>query len=585
VGIRQGIFLPLHRTLDYQGDLIVRAATQARAICGQIRVGLSRRAEKPEKNGEILAQACLEMNGEGWAKLPFDLHLSTGSIHPHEPLDFYILWIPYRPINDAEIDLLVDRAQLFPCDAIEGMDPDVIRKARAWNVPLLRWPGGNFVSHYHWRDGVGVPDRRPTRPNYAWGGLEYNTFGTVEFIHFCRLVGCQPHLVVNTGTGTAEEAAAWVEFCNGGPDTPMGKLRAKQGDVEPYGVRLWEVGNEIYGAWQGGYHGGEENACRFVEFSEAMRHVDPSIELIATGNPFDFVQLGVRFDRAHADQHWHRTLIDMGGKDLDTISLHSLPIASDYPDGMSDEEVYYSILSQPAAWERVFLPALLSMADDSLLSENARKPIRLAITEWGALGSNPRRPRVENFSGALYAGIFLNMLIRNAGRIPIANATALLHGGCIRKAAGQVFVDAQYPALQQYTCLFPGTRPLACRLEGPGYDVQVGADSGAPVQDVPYVDAVACLVTNEQDMPNHLVISAVNIHLTRSLPIVIRFTSGKLQGQAQLKRLADLDPYGVASLADPERFALQTENLVIHNGCLQVELPPCSINWITMIVG
>ncbi len=583
-GVRQGIFLPLQRTLDYQGDLIVRAASHERADCGQVRVGLRRRSETPDMLGEILVEACLDVNGGSWVKVPFNLHLESGSIRPHEPLDFYIVWHPNRHIKSDGTDLLVDRAQLFPNDAIEGMDPDVIRKVREWNVPLLRWPGGNFVSHYHWRDGIGAFDRRPTRPNYAWGGLEYNAFGTVEFIHFCKLVGCQPHLVVNSGMGTPEEAAAWVEFCNGSPETTMGKLRARQGDIEPYGVHLWEVGNEIYGAWQGGYHGEEENACRFVEFAGAMRRVDPSIELIATGNPFDFVQPGPRFDRTHADQNWHRTLIETGGQDLDYISLHSLPIATEYPDGIGDEEVYYSILSQPAVWERIFLPDLLAIADDLLPAENGRKPIRLAITEWGALGGNPHRPRVENYSGALYAGVFLNMLLRNAGRIPIANATALLHGGCIRKAAGQVFVDAQYSALQQYACLFPGSRALACRLEGRGFDVQVGADLGAPVCDVPYVDAAACLVVDDRGGADRLIISTVNLHLTHNLLFNVRLSSGVLHGQANLTRLAYPDPYGVASLADSDRFALQAENLVIHDGCLQVELPPCSINWISINV-
>src|SRR5206468_5093319 len=114
-----------------------------------------------------------------------------------------------------------------------------------------RWPGGNFVSTYHWEDGVGPLDSRPTKANFAWGALELNTFGTDEFISFCRAVGCEPMICVNAGSGTPEEAARWIEYCNGPATSPMGKLRAANGHPEPFHVKHWEVGNELWGKCAG----------------------------------------------------------------------------------------------------------------------------------------------------------------------------------------------------------------------------------------------------------------------------------------------------------------------------------------------
>jgi len=134
----------------------------------------------------------------------------------------------------AGADVVIDRLLLYPDDHLSGADPEVVRLLREAQLPLLRWPGGNFVSGYRWRDGVGLLDARPVVPNPAWAGLEFNTFGTAEFIAFCRLVGCEPMICVNAGDGTPDEAAAWVEYCNGGPTTPMGRPARPHGHPEPF---------------------------------------------------------------------------------------------------------------------------------------------------------------------------------------------------------------------------------------------------------------------------------------------------------------------------------------------------------------
>src|SRR5208283_226081 len=148
---------------------------------------------------------------------------------------------------DAPGQFVIQHIFLQPADNIHGADPDIIRLLRESHLPLLRWPGGNFVSGYHWKDGVGPVEKRPTKPNYAWGGIEPNLFGTDEFMEFCQAVGCEPMICINAGNGTPTEAAQWIEYCNGPADSPMGRLRATNGHAEPYHVKYWEVGNELWG--------------------------------------------------------------------------------------------------------------------------------------------------------------------------------------------------------------------------------------------------------------------------------------------------------------------------------------------------
>jgi alpha-L-arabinofuranosidase len=573
-GIRQGVFPPAHRCLAYQGDLWVRIAALAPEALGTIQVGFRRRLGRSrEPAGEILVCQEIPIYGTEWQKEPFNLRLPSDMVMPREPVDFYVRWIP---AEGQDFDLLVDRAFLFPTDAVDGFDPEVISLARAWPVPLLRWPGGNFVSQYHWRDGVGPLDLRPTRPNAAWFGLEYNFIGTREFIHFCRLIGAEPQITVNTGTGTAEEAAAWVEFCNGDASTTMGRLRADQGDQEPYNVRLWEVGNEVYGRWQAGYCGADENARRYVEFSRAMRAVDPTIELIATGNSFDFAEPGPGYDSTHADQRWHQKLIDLAGKELDLVSLHSLPVNDRFLERLTHDQAFYSLLAQPVTWERSSLPNLLHRFDEATQD---RKPVRLAITEWGILGMRKDRPYVDTYGECVYAALFLNLMIRNSERIPIANATGLLHGGCIRKVAGQVYTDPQYLVIQQYAKLI-GARPLACVLETPGRDIETGTDLGGPEKNVPIVDAVACLASGKDVARPGLYLTIVNTDLHHPIDISIDLPPGIPISNGSRTVLAGLDPVAKSTFVDPQPFDLFHDAIAVTSGGLYISLLPCSITWV-----
>jgi alpha-N-arabinofuranosidase len=189
--------------------------------------------------------------------------------------------------------LRIGAVSLMPASNVEGFRADVLALLRELNAPVYRWPGGNFVSGYDWRDGIGDRDRRPPRKNPAWKGVEHNDVGIHEFMALCRLIGAEPYIAVNSGLGDAASAAAQVEYANGAASTPMGAQRTLNGQQAPFKVRWWSVGSEMYGKWQLGHMPLGEYVTKHAEFAAAMRAKDPSIELVAVGDvgPWDEAML------------------------------------------------------------------------------------------------------------------------------------------------------------------------------------------------------------------------------------------------------------------------------------------------------
>jgi alpha-N-arabinofuranosidase len=200
----------------------------------------------------------------------------------------------------------VGAVSLMPADNIEGFRPEVLKLLRELDAPVYRWPGGNFVSGYNWKDGIGDPDRRLPRKNPAWQGIEHNDVGIHEFMAFCRLVGAEPYISVNSGQGDELLAAEEVEYVNGSEDTPMGRWRAQNGHPEPFGCKWWSIGNEMYGSWQLGFMPLEDYVRKHNRIAQAMRSKDPAIQLIAVG----------------AVGSWSEGMLAGCGQSMDLISEH-----------------------------------------------------------------------------------------------------------------------------------------------------------------------------------------------------------------------------------------------------------------------
>jgi len=176
----------------------------------------------------------------------------------------------------------IGAVSLMPADNISGFKAEMVRLLKELGIGIARWPGGNFVSAYDWRDGIGEYDKRPPRRELAWNGMESNDMGIDDFMTFCRLLGAEPYIAVNTGLGDAHSAAEEVEYVNGPATSRLGQVRAANGHPAPYGVKIWGIGNEMYGPWQWGHMHITQYPEKHNLFVKAMRNVDPAIKVIAS---------------------------------------------------------------------------------------------------------------------------------------------------------------------------------------------------------------------------------------------------------------------------------------------------------------
>ncbi len=215
----------------------------------------------------------------------------------------------------------VGTLSLMPADNVRGMRADTLELLKELDAPIYRWPGGNFVSGYNWRDGIGDRDRRPPRKNPAWTGIEHNDFGTDEFIDFCREIGTEPTIAANTGFGDAYSAAQWVEYCNSTGDTIGGQWRVDNGNYEPYDVKYWCVGNEMWGPWQLGFMQLEQYILKHNEVADAMRAVDDELVLIGVG-AVDQINTDYDPDQAKANKLWSVGMMEGSGDHMELLSEH-----------------------------------------------------------------------------------------------------------------------------------------------------------------------------------------------------------------------------------------------------------------------
>ncbi|MBE0696374.1 MAG: hypothetical protein IH586_05575, partial [Anaerolineaceae bacterium] len=267
---------------------------------------------------------------------------------------------------------------------------------------------------------------------------------------------------------------------------------------------------------------------------------------------------------------------------IDFLSLHCLPSNDLFLEQLSDLQAYYSLMAQPDSWERVFIPDILRIAAKARSTQTTgnKLPMRIAITEWGVLGPRERnRPVVENYGEVPYAGIFLNMVMRNCEQVPISNATALLHGGCIRKASGQVFFDPQYLVIQKYTKL-AGANVIHCSVESPTYDVDRAPDLGLPLKNIPLIDVTCC----HKPDTGEFTVCIVNRLLDQCLPVQVLPETDQDISRVAWEYITHPDLTSRARLGEPEQFAIQTDVPIIRQGVIDVTLPPCSVNWISYFI-
>ncbi|KAF2228185.1 glycoside hydrolase superfamily [Elsinoe ampelina] len=304
-----------------------------------------------------------------------------------------------------------------PLSDERGFRKDVIEAFKELNCPVVRYPGGNFVATYHWLDGVGPREKRPPRPELAWIGVESNEFGTDEFLQWCEVVGTEPYFALNFGTGTLDEALAWVEYCNSDKNTYYANLRRKNGREKPYNVRYWALGNEMWGPWQVGQMTKEAYATQAFQWAKALKLLDPSLILISCGETglttwdFHVINTTVRHSE-HA----------LGGSTTSSlIDMHSIHI-------YTAAQEHYRNATAPRSAERAI--EITAGLIDLARIENGVPPTvprqTICFDEWNVW--DPKRApgelgAEENYtlSDAIAVGVWLNVFIRQSKYIGMAN--------------------------------------------------------------------------------------------------------------------------------------------------------------------
>jgi alpha-N-arabinofuranosidase len=365
-----------------------------------------------------------------------------------------------------------------------GFRKDVMDEVRQLGVPIIRYPGGNFVSSYNWLDGVGPKQDRPHVLDKAWNALNTNQIGTNEFMTWCKAVGTEPLMGLNLGTGSAEDAAALVEYCNLEKGTKWSDLRRKHGVAEPYRVKRWCLGNEMDGPWQVGHMTATEYGLKAEDAARQMHAIDPSLQLIACGSSGPGMPTYLEWDREVLEQCYDY---------VDALSLHRYIGNTQEETGTDSAKFVAMNLSMEQQ-----IKETLAVCDLVQGHKRSPKKLWLSFDEWNVWyrartgdalrGHGEEAPHlleeVYNLEDALLVGGILNTLMRNADRVKLACLAQLVNviAPIMTNANGMLKQSIYYP--YSWALQFAHGSVLNLLVESPTYEV-----SG--MGQVPYLDAVA----------------------------------------------------------------------------------------------
>jgi alpha-N-arabinofuranosidase len=288
-----------------------------------------------------------------------------------------------------------------PLADANGFRKDYIDAMRELKITNMRWPGGNFLMGYDWKDGIGPKDKRPARINLAWGGLESNQVGTDEWFALNKAIGSENVVCVNLGLGTILDACYWVEYCNHKKGTYYSELRAKNGHPEPYNAKIWDLGNEVDGyPWELGHKSIDEYARLGRETAKAMKLVDNSIKLVASGSSY--------YEDNNPWSEWNRKVLLGFGDLIDYLSIHRYWERSNN---------YYEYMGQSAMDFEEKIRVTADEIDAVKAMKRFKNPIYISVDEWGIMSRNTLSvlPIAQSF----------NSFIRHADVVKMANFTML----------------------------------------------------------------------------------------------------------------------------------------------------------------
>ena len=456
-----------------------------------------------------------------------------------------------------------------------GFRQDLLELIRPLNIPLIRYPGGNFVSGYRWEDGVGPKEQRPVRLDRAWCTLETNQVGVQEFAGWCREIGADIMMAVNLGTRGVDDACNLLEYCNHPSGTLYSNLRISHGAVQPYNIKTWCLGNEMDGPWQVGHKTAEEYGRLAMETARAMRKIDDSIQLVASGSSYPEMP---------TFPQWEATVLDHVYEDVDYLSIHQY--LGDTTQDLKD------FLAKSLTTES-FIQNVLATCDYVRARKRSHKQMMLSFDEWNlwyhSVGSDEAYRKatpwqyapslVEDIYTMADAAVFGTMLItilRHADRIKIACLAQLVNVIApimTQPKGGQAWIQSIYwPFL--HASLYGRGTVLHTAADCPRYDSKTFTD-------VPYLESVS--IYNQEK--GEVTIFAVNRSADSELVL-----STTLEGFSQVNLIEHItlnhpDLQIVNGPGADNIRPRKVSGAVVEGKTVTAALPPVSWNVLRLSVG
>jgi alpha-N-arabinofuranosidase len=440
----------------------------------------------------------------------------------------------------------------------DGFRLDVLAALERLAMPIIRYPGGNFASGYHWMDGVGPRGTRPTVRELAWQSIETNEFGTDEFVQLSRKLGWTPMLSVNLGTGTPEEARNWVEYCNSPTGTHFSNMRSDNGSENPHAIPLWCLGNEMDGPWQLGHVPAEHYAIRAQQAAKMMKDVDRSIELVLCGS--SSVALP-------SYMQWDREVLERVGGLVDYISLHR------YVDNRAGDTADFLAVTNAIDKQIEDMDAVCRFVQ---AKRRSHKRAFLCFDEWNVWyknmelnGAGKHAPHLieerYNLEDALVVAGFFNSFLRHADIVKIANIAQIVNViAPIQTRGDELLLQSIFHVFEMYSKRKDG-RALRASIQGPSYE---GATNGR----VHTVDSSAILDGDR------LHVFATNRSLEADAPLRIMLADRAITKIEGCEIVTGDDPKVENSFEDPNRIsATKFEQVKLCSAGAEASLPRMSV--------
>jgi len=442
-----------------------------------------------------------------------------------------------------------------PLSDKNGFRKDVFEAIKELKPSIIRWPGGCTGTSYHWLDGVGPKEKRPRKIDLHFGWPSNYGFGTDEFIEYCRRLKAEPLIVLNMGTGTLEEAASWLEYCNLEEGTYYSNLRAQYGHPEPFKVKYWQLGNELSGLHELGYMTPEMYVHIAREWAKTLKRVDPSISIITCDGGC-----------SHAPLHWYCKVLPELASFIDYIAIHHY---WQQQSGSNSESEFYSLFSGPYKTERLIVQ-LGSLIEGI---NNLRHPsvhhfdpylgsrIKIAVTEWNihvrhSMTFHPKNypngtvPPEFCLKDALVIATFLNAMQRQCNLVKIATVAQTVNiNGLLKVGSKKMLKETIF-------------WPFVMQVEHSGdiaLDALVKCEAfNLPEKnlELPFLDVSSTLDEKE----GKLFISVVNRHKNEDIKTTIRIEEGKVSSEGSVHTLYHEDPLAMNTYEEPEKVKPETQH-------------------------